>query len=384
MKVSLSHRPSPIIQSTHANRAGSTKSLQLLVIERHPYGKLIDAEKLCHYALAEQNVTFLSFAEGKDTGSTTLAPLPGHVRWLRVPHHGGVFARYIRFVSACIHAVRQHYDLVYLYYFPGCSVVRLASWRWRAILDIRTAATSSTALVRSVLDVLLKLETFTFRHIAIVSDAVRDRLGLTRAYVVPLGADLLSSAQRSFETIELLYIGTLRANRRVMDTIEGLALFRAEVGEDTGIRYTIIGEGSERPHLEARVKALGLERCVRITGYVPHHTLHTYLGNCNVGISYVPITSYYDAQPPTKTYEYLLAGLPVIATATSANRDVINRQNGILIGDSPSEFCAGLRQLSRRRLEFDSEAIRAAAKRYAWPELMRDRAWPFIDAIMKS
>lgn len=41
---------------------------------------------------------------------------------------------------------------------------------------------------------------------------------------------------------------------------------------------------------------------------------------------YVPITDYYEYQPPTKTFEYVLSGLLCLATATSSNKEVITEE----------------------------------------------------------
>jgi len=356
------------------------KGMRTLVIERHPYGRLVDAEKLCRYALADQEVTFLSFGEMKGTRATMVSSLPPNVQWLRVPYRGGVLARYISFVKACIREARQHH-LVYLYYFPGCSVVRVLSRNVRTVLDIRTAAIASSDFVRWSFDLLLRLEASAFRHVTVVSEGVRDRLGLTGAHVVPVGGELLRGGKKSFQRLHLLYIGTLDASRRLVDTIEGLALFRTKCGGRIEVRYTMVGEGSERANLELRTRALGLEDCVRFVGYVPHDETTSYFEEANVGISYVPITPYYDDQPPTKTYEYLLAGLPVIATATAANRAVVNRGNGVLIGDSAADVCRGLSEFVRHRTEFDSDATRSSIKGYAWPEIMRDNVRPFIEGV---
>lgn len=41
------------------------------------------------------------------------------------------------------------------------------------------------------------------------------------------------------------------------------------------------------------------------------------------------MTEYYDSQPPTKTFEYALSGLYVLATKTRENEKVITNDNGV-------------------------------------------------------
>jgi len=86
----------------------------------------------------------------------------------------------------------------------------------------------------------------------------------------------------------------------------------------------------------------------------------------------------YDCQPPTKTFEYVFAGMPVIATATSENRRVINRTNGILIKDDPKSFYEALRELYFRREEFYSEKIRHSCLGYSWESIVKKNLIPYL------
>jgi len=42
---------------------------------------------------------------------------------------------------------------------------------------------------------------------------------------------------------------------------------------------------------------------------------------------------YYDCQPATKTFEYILSGMVCIATSTYENKKLINNINGVLCND---------------------------------------------------
>ena len=89
----------------------------------------------------------------------------------------------------------------------------------------------------------------------------------------------------------------------------------------------------------------------------------------NIGVSYVPITSYYNYQPVTKTFEYLMSGLPVIATATYENKLIINQSNGILIEDNPKSFCEGLIQMHQLLHNYDDISIKQEMKEYQWKNI---------------
>jgi hypothetical protein len=90
------------------------------------------------------------------------------------------------------------------------------------------------------------------------------------------------------------------------------------------------------------------------------------------------MTTYYDTQPPTKTFEYLLSGMAVIATATSENRRIINSTNGVLISDDATGFANGLEKLFKRRHEFSSDEIRKPLMQHTWDNIVNFRLKPYL------
>jgi hypothetical protein len=126
---------------------------------------------------------------------------------------------------------------------------------------------------------------------------------------------------------------------------------------------------------------LGLQEVVQVVGAVPHDRLGSYFQVHNIGVSYIPVTEYFDCQPPTKTFEYLLSGMAVIGTATSENGRVISSKNGVLIPDTPTGFAAGLWELWRKRQLFSSSAIQAGAQAHRWRSIVEGNLLPFLKKI---
>jgi glycosyltransferase involved in cell wall biosynthesis len=93
------------------------------------------------------------------------------------------------------------------------------------------------------------------------------------------------------------------------------------------------------------------------------------------------MTDYYDVQPVTKTFEYLLSGMPVIATNTSENRKVINQGNGVLIGDTAEDFYTGLKTILKNRLFFDSVKIRNNSMEYTWYNIVDKNLKIYLDQV---
>ena len=82
------------------------------------------------------------------------------------------------------------------------------------------------------------------------------------------------------------------------------------------------------------------------------------------------MTDFFDVQPVTKTFEHLVSGMPVIATATSENRLVVNEENGVLIDDTATGFYEGLKQLAAQKGSFDSEKIMRDSEKYQWRSIV--------------
>jgi glycosyltransferase involved in cell wall biosynthesis len=96
------------------------------------------------------------------------------------------------------------------------------------------------------------------------------------------------------------------------------------------------------------------------------------------------LTPYYDVQPPAKTFEYLLSGMPVIATQTSENKKLINPGNGILIGESAEEFYLGLKKIYESRDSFDSKLIRDSNINHTWEKIVLDNLEVYLKDLISE
>ena len=277
--------------------------------------------------------------------------------------------RIFRLLAAISCHVRGRETILFLKYFKGVSTI-LRFWYWPNpfVLDIRTGSVDPRSYRRFCQDLLLRIETLWFPHVTVISKSLAKRLHLDhRATILPLGAEILSDTDKDFTVMRLLYVGTL-FNRHIDRMLEGFISFCRKQKLADRARLTIIGTGknNELDMLQNIVRQHGVEKSVSLLGQIPHDELGKYFNSHNVGISYIPMTSYYDVQPATKTFEYLLSGLAVIGTATSENKLVISETNGVLTGESPEEFADGLVLLLKKMDSFDSQQIRNTAMQYSW------------------
>jgi glycosyltransferase involved in cell wall biosynthesis len=279
----------------------------------------------------------------------------------------------------------QPYDLIMIYYFNYCSILRLLFLRRRFLLDIRTSSIKRNPLKRFMWNCKLRAEVRLFRNVTVISDSLAKKLGLKsgKYHLFPLGAEEISSVPKTYDRFNLLYVGTLTC-RNIDETIKGLSYFYREFSKQLEITFTIVGFGGkeEVDLVNETIRNSGLSGIVNYAGQVPYTQLKEYFDRSNVGISYIPLTNYFDCQPPTKTFEYIMSGLYCIATDTSENRKVINAENGLLCKDNPESFYHALKNLFENMEKLDDNTIRNSLDAYKWENIVNSNFRNYINKLL--
>jgi hypothetical protein len=249
------------------------------------------------------------------------------------------------------------------------------------ILDIRTLSISTDVRIRKKYNYNLRVTSSLYDHVTIISEELRRKIDIPieKTSILPLGSDSISNIKKSFEKINLLYVGTL-TGRNIEKTIEGLSLFLLK-NPTVPISYDIIGDGceGELEKLQILILKYNLQSIVKLNGRIPHFQLAPFFDRCNIGISFVPITEYYDFQPVTKTFEYILSGMYCIATNTYSNRLIISKENGLLIEDSSDAFNKSLEYVYKEMASFKSDLIKNTLKDYTWHNIVKTYLLPILN-----
>jgi glycosyltransferase involved in cell wall biosynthesis len=137
---------------------------------------------------------------------------------------------------------------------------------WKMVLSPRLATLGQT--------VELRLAPPFYRHSRVVTlspssrDEIVSMLGIDagRVSVVPPGLDSRFAPGGKKSPVPLVVaVGRLVPVKRLELLLDALARVRQRV---PGLRAVLVGEGYERPHLEAKIKALGATSWVELTGRV--------------------------------------------------------------------------------------------------------------------
>lgn len=347
---------------------------KILIICKEQFGYHTDVYKWCEYLCDLYDIKVITF------GGKPRIELQG-IRNVYISNKGSRIIRGIRFIVACLWHILTFRGVIMVCYFKECGILQKCfSWK-RMILDIRTLDVSKNQDVRAKEDANIIKCANIYDYVTVISEGVREKLSLSKekSAILPLGADMVSSTIKKFDTIKLLYVGTLY-NRDIHKTIEGVEIVIKTIPH-IKLHYDIIGNsiGNELEMLKNLVVKKNLEPYVTFHGYVPHEKLKTFLDSDNIGVSFIPKTEYYEHQPATKSFEYILSGLYTIATSTYCNREIISDQNGILIDDTPEEFAKAIITIYNNRDNIVSEQIPHSLSPYLWQNIILNKMCPILE-----
>ncbi len=203
---------------------------------------------------------------------------------------------------------------------------------------------------------------------------------LEKIIVIPMGADttLFSpkvsgvSVRRKYNiTLDakvLVYVGTLSKERRLEIIITAMKYVKNEIN---GVRILIVGDGDGKVNLLRMSEELGLQDSVIFTGYINNKLVPLYIASANIAVSPIPDNLYYSLSSPTKTFEYMAMGKPVIASNILPHLQIIrNDVNGIIVRwDDPSEYSQAIVTLLKNQSkanEIGNNARNYALMNYDW------------------
>jgi glycosyltransferase involved in cell wall biosynthesis len=164
----------------------------------------------------------------------------------------------------------------------------------------------------------------------------------------------------------LLYQGSIQEYRGIEESIEAITLLERCV-------LVVIGYGYHRPTLEETVRRRGLDDRVYFFGPIPNDELLYYTASADVGLCVIRGRSLsYRWSMPNKLFEYMMAGIPIVASDFEEMGRVV-REEGVgtvCDPDDPASIAAAVRAIvddPEAEARFRA-ATRVAIGRYNWDE----------------
>jgi glycosyltransferase involved in cell wall biosynthesis len=163
----------------------------------------------------------------------------------------------------------------------------------------------------------------------------------------------------------VLYQGALMKGRGLFTILDVFQRFLND-----RYHFAILGDGPLRSDLRTRIDLLGIGDRVTLFGQIPMERLPAYTASADIGLCLIENAGFsYFYSLPNKLFEYLAAGLPVVASDFPEIGRIVRREDvGLLVdpGD-PDAIAEAIMKLSddglRRHFALNA---RQAARRYTW------------------
>ena len=175
-----------------------------------------------------------------------------------------------------------------------------------------------------------------------VRDWVRERTGSDRVHTVPNGVSITRIVPRPEDIGDpvVTFVGTLKPWHGVADLLAAAALAKRPW------KLRIIGDGPERAALEEQAAGLGIE--VDFRGAVAPADMPGQLAGSAIGVAPYPDLGGEQQQyfSPLKVYEYLAAGLPVVASAVGQLPQILGELGTLVPPSDPAVLAAAIDALA--------------------------------------
>jgi glycosyltransferase involved in cell wall biosynthesis len=207
-------------------------------------------------------------------------------------------------------------------------------------------------------------------------------------YVQPYDDGLPPHRTELAAPMRLLYTGVVAERRGLLHMIDVVEQSRAA---DLPAELDVVGvchHADQRQRADELIAQYGLGRYIRRVGwssYVPASTMEPYYQAADVGLALFDPAPNYVRSMPTKFFEYVHFGLPILCSDFPLWRQFVERHDcGAVV--PPGDIEAALTVLRRWYTEPDryralSEAARTAAAQYQW-DIMGERLVRLYDRLL--
>lgn len=166
---------------------------------------------------------------------------------------------------------------------------------------------------------------------------------------------------------KIVYIGGFGPHRGLRTAIEAMPEILTTIPET---QLILVGEGSDRSHLQRCVAELGLEDSISFPGWVPLEDVPQIIAEADVGIVPHISSAHTETTVPHKLFQYMYLGKPVVVSDCKPLQRLVKGVNAGLVfraGDSP-DFARQILRLrdAALRHELGEKGHLAVLAKYNW------------------
>ena len=142
----------------------------------------------------------------------------------------------------------------------------------------------------------------------------------------------------------ILYTGTMDKLRKLSIIIHTFSKVREH---KDNVKLLMVGKGNDKANLEKLVSKLGIQNDIIFTGQVPYFDMPYFIAAVDICLCPVPPLDIYKVSSPTKLFEYMAMGKPVVANEEIPEQKEVIQQSGggILVKFEDKSFAEGIIEL---------------------------------------
>ena len=163
------------------------------------------------------------------------------------------------------------------------------------------------------------------------------------------------------------FVGSLKPWHGIQDLLRAFVRLRRR---SSAYRLLIVGDGPLRPAIEQICRRERLTDAIRLTGDVDYARVPALMAEMDVALAPYPrMTTFYFS--PLKVYEYMAAGVPIVASAIGQVTEILTHRRTALLHPAGSvrkivEHIEDLRARPRLAARLARAARHLAVKKYTW------------------
>lgn len=166
----------------------------------------------------------------------------------------------------------------------------------------------------------------------------------------------------------IIYIGGLAKNRGIGEIVKSLEY----IDERLQVKMKLLGEFTET-YFEKELRAIEAFSRVDFVGLVPYKDVISHLSSADIGLVLIHPLPHFMKSMPIKLFEYMSAGLPVIASNFPLWKEIIEGNNCGLTVDpmKPREIAEAIEYLLKRpelMEEMGKNGQMAVLEKYNWEQ----------------
>lgn len=195
----------------------------------------------------------------------------------------------------------------------------------------------------------------------------------------PISSELYQTVNWDNKENAVCYIGGITKVRGVCEIVKSLAF------TNTSIQLFLVGKFTE-PAIEKKVRSFGGWKNVNALGFLGRDEVRDVLAKSIAGlVVFHSLPNHVDAQP-NKMFEYMSAGIPVIASNFPLWKEIIEGNNcGICVNqDDPISISKAINYLANNPLrarEYGMNGLKAIKNKYNW-SIEEKKLFNFYDLLI--